>query len=65
MLVNYIREYQIKHDVAAANAYDFTMYLMAGLLVIGFVCNLFVARAHPRYYVNPAESPAELAPAKA
>ena len=35
VLVNYIREYQRDHGVPGAHAYDFTMYLMAGLLVIG------------------------------
>ena len=56
--MNYIRQYQIDHDVAAANAYDFTMYLMAGLLVVGFVCNLFVGRASRGTMLNPADAPA-------
>jgi MFS family permease len=42
VLVNYIREYQIAHGVAKANAYSATMYLMAGLLLIGFVANFLV-----------------------
>ena len=42
VLVNYIREYQLAHGVAKADAYTFTMHLMAGLLVVGFVCNLLV-----------------------
>jgi MFS family permease len=42
VLVNYIREYQLKHGVAKADAYSVTMYVMAGLLVVGFVCNLLV-----------------------
>jgi MFS family permease len=42
VLVNYIRAYQIDHGVAKADAYSVTMYLMAGLLVVGFVCNLLV-----------------------
>jgi MFS family permease len=42
VLVNYIREYQIAHGVAKANAYSVTMYIMAGLLVIGFVANFLV-----------------------
>lgn len=42
VLVNYIREYNISHGVPKADAYDITMYLMAGLLVIGFSCNLFI-----------------------
>jgi MFS family permease len=40
VLVNYIREYQIERGVPKAEAYSVTMYLMAGLLLIGFVANL-------------------------
>jgi len=42
VLVNYIREYQIAHGVAKADAYTTTMHIMAGLLIVGFACNLFV-----------------------
>jgi MFS family permease len=42
-LVNYIREYQLDHGVARADAYSATMYLLAGLLAVGFVCNWLVA----------------------
>jgi MFS family permease len=44
VLVNYIREYQVGHGVAGADAYTVTMYLMAGLLLVGFVCNSLVRR---------------------
>ncbi|MDZ7632549.1 MAG: OFA family MFS transporter [Gemmatimonadaceae bacterium] len=40
VLVNYIREYQLDRGVPKAEAYSVTMYLMAVLLVIGFVANL-------------------------
>ena len=39
MLVNYIREYQISRGVPKAEAYSVTMYIMAGLLLIGFAAN--------------------------
>jgi hypothetical protein len=38
VLVNYIRQYQIEHGVAKADAYSTTMYIMAGLLIVGFIC---------------------------
>jgi MFS family permease len=41
-LVNYIREYQIAHGVAKAASYNTTMYIMAALLIVGFVCNALV-----------------------
>ncbi|HMC56866.1 MAG TPA: OFA family MFS transporter [Gemmatimonadaceae bacterium] len=48
VLVNYIREYQIARGVPKADAYTVTMYIMAVLLVIGFVCNWNVNRAQAR-----------------
>ena len=56
VLVNYIREYQVAHGVAKANAYSVTMYLMAGLLVAGFVANWLVRPVNPEHrYVPGAE----------
>ena len=52
VLVNYIREYQINHGVAKADAYTITMYIMAGLLLIGFVCNLRVRPVDVRHTVE-------------
>ena len=52
VLVNYIREYQIDHGVPAAQAYNVTMYVMAGLLVVGFFCNLAVRPVDERYYMT-------------
>src|SRR6204780_3994304 len=42
VLVNYIRQYNVNHGIPKAQAYNVTMYLMAALLVIGFLCNLFI-----------------------
>ena len=39
VLVNYIREYQISRGVPKAEAYSVTMYIMAGLLLVGFAAN--------------------------
>lgn len=56
VLINYIRQYQIDHGVAKADAYSVTMYLMAGLLVVGFFCNFFMKSLHERHYVPLAEA---------
>ena len=53
VLVNYIREYQIGHGVAKAQAYNTTMYIMAGLLVIGFICNFMIKAVHHRFHMKP------------
>ncbi|MEP7002800.1 MAG: OFA family MFS transporter [bacterium] len=50
VLVNYIREYQVAHGVAKANAYGFTMYVMASLLVIGFVANLAIRPVDAKHH---------------
>ena len=54
VLVNYIREYQIAHGVAKSNAYSVTMYLMAVLLVGGFICNWLVRPVDPRHHAKGA-----------
>jgi MFS family permease len=41
-LVNYIREYQIAHGVPKADSYNTTMYIMASLLIVGFIANFLV-----------------------
>jgi MFS family permease len=51
VLVNYIREYNVTHGVPKAEAYNTTMYIMAGLLVIGFICNFFVKAVDTRFHM--------------
>ena len=53
VLVNYIRQYQIDSGVPKAQAYNTTMYIMAGLLVIGFFCNLFIKAVDIRFHMKP------------
>ena len=42
VLINYLREYQLAHGVARADAYNITMYILSGLLIVGFLCNWLV-----------------------
>jgi MFS family permease len=53
VLVNYIRQYQIEHGVPKAQAYNTTMYIMAGLLVVGFICNFLIKAVHHRFHMKP------------
>jgi MFS family permease len=57
VLVNYIRQYQIDSGVPKAQAYSVTMYIMCGLLLIGFLCNLAMRAVDAKYYYQAA-SPA-------
>ncbi len=51
VLVNYIRAYQINSmGLAPAEAYSTTMYIMAALLVIGFVVNLSVKPVKNKHF---------------
>ena len=52
VLVNYIREYNVTHGVPNAQAYNTTMYIMAGLLVIGFICNFFVTAVNSKFHIT-------------
>jgi MFS family permease len=42
VLVNHMREHQIAQGVPRAGAYALTMYVMAVLMIAGFVCNALV-----------------------
>ena len=61
VLVNYIREYQIDSGVPAAQAYNVTMYVLAGLLVLGFFCNLAIRPVSQRWFMTEAELESERA----
>ena len=52
VLVNYIRQYQIDHGVPKAQAYNTTMYILAGLLVVGLLCNLLVKPVAERFHMK-------------
>jgi MFS family permease len=41
-LMNYLREYLLLQGYPRNHVYDWTMYIMAGLLAVGFLCNLAV-----------------------
>jgi MFS family permease len=55
MLVTNIREFQLKHGVEKAHAYDLTMYVLAFLLVLGFICNLLVRPVMAKYHMTEEE----------
>ncbi|MDO4262582.1 MAG: OFA family MFS transporter [Deinococcus sp.] len=56
-LLNGFRDRQIAAGVPAAQAYSTVMYIMAGLLVLGFVANWLVKPVAEKYWA-PAEEPA-------
>ncbi len=52
VLVNYIRQYNVDHGIPKAQAYNVTMYLMAALLVVGFLCNLLIRAVDERHHMD-------------
>src|SRR5207253_3111068 len=55
VLVNYIREAQIAAGVPRESVYDFTMYILAGLLGVGFICNVLVRPVEDRWFMKEEE----------
>lgn len=53
VLVNYLREFQIESGSSPAQAYQDTMYVLAGLLSLGFFCNLAVKPVAERFFMSP------------
>ena len=51
LILNKLRDYELANGVAKADAYSMTMYIMAGLLVIGFICNWLVRPVADRHYM--------------
>ncbi len=62
VVVNYIREAQIDAGVPRALVYDRTLYILAGMLVLGLICNLFVRPVSERWFMahsEPATPPSQ------
>jgi MFS family permease len=55
VLVNYIREFQIDRGIPNEAAYNMTLYVLAGLLFAGFICNLLVRPVHKRHFMSDEE----------
>ena len=55
VIVNYLRDYQLARHIPNAEVYSSIVYIMAGLLVIGFICNLFIKPVNDKYYMTDKE----------
>ena len=54
-LIAGLRDSQIARGVAANLVYDRTLHIMAGLLLIGLLCNLFVGLVNEKHYMSDDE----------
>jgi MFS family permease len=59
VLVNYIREYQLSIGVAKADSYTITMYILAGMLILGAICNAMIKPVADKHFMTDAELAAE------
>jgi len=60
-LIAAIRQAQINAGVAHTLIYDRTLYILAGLLLAGLICNLLIRPVDPKYYMTPEELAREMA----
>jgi MFS family permease len=54
-LIGSFREYQLAHGIPKAQVYSTTMYVLAGLLAVGFICNLLIRPVSEKNYMTPAQ----------
>ena len=55
VVVNYIREFEISAGVSRDHVYDVTMYVLAGMLVAGLICNFLVKPLADKWFMKPEE----------
>jgi MFS family permease len=53
-LVTYLSSYQKAHGVPKSEAYNTTVYIMAGILLVGLACNLLVRPVDPKHHLKEA-----------
>jgi MFS family permease len=61
VLVNYIRQYNLDHGVAKADAYNNTMYVLAGLLVVGLIANSLIKAVNKKHHMTAQQEAAGIA----
>jgi MFS family permease len=54
-LIANIRETQLNAGVAKNLVYDNTLYILAGMLLVGLICNLLVKPVDPRHHMTEEE----------
>ena len=55
VVVNYIREAQLAAGVPRDHLYDYTLYILAGMLVIGLICNYLIKPVDAKWNMSAEE----------
>ncbi len=54
-LIGQFREYELAQGLPKSQVYSTTMYVLAGLLVLGFICNLLIRPVAEKNFMTPAQ----------
>jgi MFS family permease len=55
VIVNYMREFQLRAGVPREQIYNQTMYILVGMLAIGLLCNLLLRPISDKWFMTSAE----------
>jgi len=55
VVVNYMREYQLGLGLPREQVYNQTMFVLVGMLAVGFVCNLLIKPVDPKFFMGDKE----------
>ncbi|MDD5580720.1 MAG: OFA family MFS transporter [Methylobacter sp.] len=55
VIVNYMREYQLSLGIPREQIYNQTMYILAGMLMIGLICNLLIRPVADKWFMTDDE----------
>ena len=53
LIINAIADYQISAGRTGADLYTLSLYIMVGVLAVGFLANLLVRPVDPRFHMEP------------
>jgi MFS family permease len=55
VIVNYMRDYQLGLGIPREQVYNQTMWILAGLLIVGLICNLLIRPVDEKWFMSPDE----------
>jgi len=55
VVVNYMRDYQLKIGIPREQVYNQTMYILVGFLAVGFIANLLIKPVDPKHFMTEEE----------
>jgi MFS family permease len=55
VVVNYMRDYQLSMGIPRDQVYNQTMYILVGMLAIGFICNLLIKPVDDKHFMTAEE----------